>query len=418
MTEGDISKVIIDDSSSASGKKEIPRSCVYISRGKRPEDNIKSVIESFGGINKVVGSTDIVILKPNAQWWNHGTTNTNNIKGFIELVLNLPNFTGEIIIAENHHYKELNSRGWNTEQRNGDYNLNELVQYFNGKGFKNVSKYHWVDAGVNPEPQEGDGGGGNIVDSVSQGDGYIWLRDAIYVSPEGRKCMMTYPVFTSPYSKKKIDLMRGSFENGLYVNNVRLINFSCLNHHSYSFGVTASIKNLMGVVDLTCGFHGAQPKGFFNMHFIGKQSALYRLGNDLRYYGQKIGVGASLGRKVLTQGYWNSQYTGAALGFWLKNVRMPDLNILAAEYVGWGGRGRQGPQQRFHANCVAISTDPVALDYMGAKKILLPATPENESYYRALNDPDKPPFRTFLEECHAQGIGNLSKDRIKVVENT
>ncbi len=59
----------------------------------------------------------------------------------------------------------------------------------------------------------------------------------------------------------------------------------------------------------------------------------------------------------------------------------------------------------------------MALDYIGAKNILLPATPKNEAYYRELNDPDISPLRLFLNECHAQGIGNIDKEKIKVIES-
>lgn len=391
---------------------------VYIARGMSPEENVKRVLELMGGIDTIIGSNDIVILKPNAQWWNQGTTNTNNMKGFIDLVLNIPEFQGEVIIAENHHYKELDSRGWNTNERNGDYNLNELVQYYNDAGHDNVSKYHWVDGGPNPLPQEGDGGNGRVVSSVAEGDGYVWASDKVYESKEGRRCMMTYPVFTSSYSGKKIDICRGSLIDDEYVDNVRLINFSCLNHHGNAFGVTASVKNLMGIPDMTCGFQGTEPEGMFNIHFIGKMSLLYKTGIDLKYYGKKFGFGSGVGRKVMGKGSWHTEYTGGALGYWMKNVRMPDLNILAAEYVGWGGRGRSGPHKRSRANCVATSFDPVALDYIGSKEILLPATPDGETHYKELNSPDNPPFKTFLEECSSQGVGNLNPDQIKVTRLT
>lgn len=29
----------------------------------------------MGGVGKFIGTKDIVILKPNAQWWNQGRTN-------------------------------------------------------------------------------------------------------------------------------------------------------------------------------------------------------------------------------------------------------------------------------------------------------------------------------------------------------
>lgn len=387
---------------------------VYIAKGMTPENNMKKAIELIGGIDKFIDRNDVVILKPNAQWWNQGTTNTNNMKGFIELVLAVPGFAGEIIIAENHHYKKLVSRGWNTEQRNGDYNLVELVEHFQQKGYDNVTKYHWVDGGPNPQPQEGNGGYGKRVSTPEDGDGYVWLKDTVYVSRENRRCIMTYPIFTSGYSGVKIDLMKGSYCDGRYVDNVKLINFSCLNHHGHSFGVTASIKNLMGIPDMTCGYQGPEPEGYYNIHFIGSMSRMYRAGTDMRYYGKKYGFGSSIGKAMQESGVWRTEFTGGALGHWMKTVKMPELNILAAEYVGWGGRGRSGPVKRHHANCVAISTDPVALDFIGAEKILLPSTPVDQEYYRQRNSPTNMPFNKFLKECNRQGIGNIDSDNIIV----
>lgn len=294
---------------------------VYIAKGLTPENNMKKAIELIGGVEKFIDRDDVVILKPNAQWWNQGTTNTNNMKGFIELVLAIPGFSGEIIIAENHHYKKLESRGWTTNSRNGDFNLVELVYYFQKLGHTNVTKYHWVDGGPNPQPQEGNGGYGEVVNNVTEGDGYVWMEGAVYVSPENRKCMMTYPVFTSPYSGKKIDLRRGVYQDGEYIDNVKLINFSCLNHHSRAFGVTASIKNLMGIPDMTCGYQGPEPEGFYNIHFIGTMSSIYQAGLDMKYYGRKYGFGDAIGRKLLRIGQWHTEYTGGALGYWMKSIR-------------------------------------------------------------------------------------------------
>ena len=105
----------------------------------------------MGGIESIISKDDIVILKPNAQWWNQGMTNTDAMKAFIEEILRIPGFQGEIIVAENHHFLHwlygANIRGWTTNARNGSFNLNELVNFFRNKGYKNVTKYHWIDAG-------------------------------------------------------------------------------------------------------------------------------------------------------------------------------------------------------------------------------------------------------------------------------
>ena len=132
----------------------VHQSTIYEVRNGTPEQNIEKVIEMMGGITRFIGEDDIIVLKPNAQWWNQGMTNTNAMKGFIELVLNIPRFRGEIIIAENHHFISIlnsNNRGWTTKFRNGDFNFNELVEYFQYKGYRNITKYHWINAGLNFE---------------------------------------------------------------------------------------------------------------------------------------------------------------------------------------------------------------------------------------------------------------------------
>ena len=71
--------------------------------------------------------------------------------------------------------------------------------------------------------------------------------------------------------------------------------------------------------------------------------------------------------------YRNFHHTGGVLGFFMAHVRMPDLHIIAADLVGWGDRRRLDLACRPRA--VLASTDPVALDYIAAKEILLPGTP-------------------------------------------
>lgn len=386
---------------------------VYLSCGGNPEQNIKKSVFLYGGIDKIVNTDDIVIIKPNAQWWHQGTSNTNMLKGLIEEILGIPNFSGEIIIAENHHYKIKNSRGWTTKKKNGEFNLNQLVEYFHQLGDFNVTKYHWVDAGPNPNPQEGDASGINVVKPFDGKDGYVWLNDVVYKSKEDRQCIMTYPIFTSSYSGKQIDLMNGVISGDNFINKVKLINFSCLNHHSSSWGLTGSIKNLMGIVDMTCGYHGTEPEGYYNTHFIGNKSKIYDFGTSVWWHFQSKGLSGKLGTIIQRMGSFNTQYTGGALGYWMRKVRMPDINIIAAEYVGWGGRINL--EKRKHVKTVALSKDPVALDKICAEKILLRATPKSEKQLRNLNDPNKRPFKKFLQECYEQGIGNIEKNKIKII---
>ncbi len=46
------------------------KSYVYMAKNGSPEENTRKVIEMMGGIEKFIEPTDIVLLKPNAQWWN------------------------------------------------------------------------------------------------------------------------------------------------------------------------------------------------------------------------------------------------------------------------------------------------------------------------------------------------------------
>ncbi|RJQ17676.1 MAG: DUF362 domain-containing protein [Nitrospiraceae bacterium] len=379
------------------------KSYVYLAKGASSEDNMRKVVEMMGGINKFVGADDIVLLKPNAQWWNQGTTNTNAMKAFIEMVLASPNFKGEIIIAENHHFPEDNSRGWTTDKRNGDHNLNELVEHFQKSGRPNVTKYHWHDGGGSVPGMWGGAEKGGLVKGPGNGDGYVWRDDLVFTAPGGKKAMMSYPVFTSEYSGITIDFCKGPWKNGMYLDRkLKFVNFAGLNHHS-STGVTASIKNYLGICDMTCGHRGRQPEGFYNLHFIGESNLHWRI------------------KEVLGKFGWKEYLTaiGGAVGYFMKNVRMADLNIITAEWTGYGSR--TDTNLREHTRAVLASADPVALDYAAAKDILMPATVKNSksSSLRLENDPepDDSPFRKFLSGCHDMGIGNLREDRIVRVKD-
>ena len=387
----------------ALGVDEDGQSKVFLSRNGSAEENTRKVIESLGGIEALIKPTDIVILKPNGQWWNQGMTNTSSMKAFIELVLGMKNFAGEVIIAENHHFPEVNSRGWTTEHRNGEYNLNELVHYFQSQGFENVTKYHWYDGGPSMPGMWGGAADAGLVNGPEDGDGYHWEKESVYTAPNGRKALMNYPIFTSAHSNIIIDFKNGPWKDGKYLNrNIRFINFSALNSHGSDTGITASIKNYLGVCDMTCGFRGTTPEGYYNFHHIGLSNIHWRLKDLL----QKIG--------------WEEHYAaiGGCVGHFMRHVRMADLNIVTAEWAGYGSR--TDTQLRAHTKTILASTDPVALDYIAAKQVLLPATKkysQNKQLER-YHDPDNSdsPFYDFLLACHEKGIGNLKEENIDLDE--
>jgi len=385
---------------------------VFFVKGGSPGENIIKLFDMIGGPGSIFGQNDIVVLKPNAQWRNQGMTNTDAMRSFIEILLAMPDFEGEVIIAENHQYKELNSRGWSTTQRNGSYNYNELIKYFNDRGYSNVTKYHWQCAGDNPVPLEANGCCGKRVSGPEEGDGYVWRDDIVYTAPNGNKCWMTYPIFTSQYSGITIDLKNGAWKDGQYLSDkpIKFINFSALNHHGPSAGVTASVKNLMGVVDMTCGFHAPAPAGTFNVHFVGVKKYIR--------YAERLHWRLSFLQKFIKRkaSMKEFHYAGGALGYFMKHIRMPDLNIITAEWVGWGDRIDISRSSR--PRSILASRDPVALDYVAAAEVLYPSTPPEEKKYRKLNDPfiKEGPFYKFLNECQRQGVGNIEKDKIRITK--
>lgn len=383
--------------------KSIRASHIYEAKNGTPEQNMAKVLEMLGGIEKIVGKNDIVIIKPNGQQISHNMTNTNTIKEFIDQVLNIRDFRGEVIIAENHHYHPDNRAGWTTINRNGDYNLNELVTYYGDKGIANVTKYHWRDADSWNSLTLHDTRGGRIVSGPDEGDGYVWTNEEY--SYKGRKTKMTYPIFTSNFSGVTIDFRNGAWKNGEYTGQcVKFINISSLRHHSNA-GVTAAVKNYLGVVDLTCGYKGKKPSGYYNFHYIAVDwPSIGILRRGLKSF---ITSGFARKQKITrkTADFVGPQNgaIGGAVGHFMKSIRMADLNIIAAEYAGHEGR-KKAPA---HTKTVLASTDPVALDYYAGKYVLYPLDGSKAKY----NNPDNPrcTFHKYLKVCHAQGIGTLDE---------
>nr|MBN2276793.1 DUF362 domain-containing protein [candidate division Zixibacteria bacterium] len=403
---------------SKKAEKKFPveeRAKIWKAAGNNPEEITRRMIDSLGGIETLVDKDDIIVLKVNSQWWNQGMTNTDVLKAFIDNILASGNFTGEIIIADNHQAKNINSRGWTTAERNGRFNYNELVEYFNGRGFSNVTKYHWNPASANPTPLQLDGFGDAVRSHPSEGDGYIWPKDLYYECPYGHRSMLAYPVFTSAYSGTTVDLKNGAFREGEYTGQpVKFFNFSALNHHSRYAGVTASIKNYMGVVDMSCGYPAPYPEGTFNTHHIGA-SDLFRL---LARHQKSLHNTPFYWDILLHPSVFRFRYTGGVLGAFMKKIRPADMHFITAVTVGWGSRTDVSMAAR--ANTLLASKDPVALDYWAAYNILLKAALDAEApeYFTRLIDPSikSGPLFNFLEECRRELGGTTNPDLMELTE--
>jgi len=118
---------------------------IFMARDNGPAQNMENVISQMGGISTIVQSNDIVVIKTNAQWWNQGSPNLAAMKKFIELILNIPGFTGEVIICDNNHRADPFTKGaWGeTFEINSDVpgvnNLVALVNLFHTLGHANVT---------------------------------------------------------------------------------------------------------------------------------------------------------------------------------------------------------------------------------------------------------------------------------------
>ena len=107
---------------------------VYRALNGGPADNLRKVIDLIGGIEVIIGVDDVVVIKPNVQWWNQGAPNLLALKTFVDLIMDRPGgFNGEVVIAENCHRGsspwDSTSSGWaHPFTRNSDLeNVNNFV---------------------------------------------------------------------------------------------------------------------------------------------------------------------------------------------------------------------------------------------------------------------------------------------------
>ncbi len=379
-----------------SGKSSIVQndvSHIFLARDNGPAQNMENVISSMGGITAIIQKNDIVVIKTNAQWWNQGSPNLAAMKKFIELILNISDFAGEVIICDNNHRSYPLTRGaWGeTFEINSDVpgvdNLVDLVNLFHAQGYTNVTGYCWNDV---------KNYSGTRVNGPEDGDGYVYLTNVIYdngaAGSNHRQTIMSYPVFTSSFSGITIDLKNGAWKNGQYTGQpVKFIVFSALCYHSVYAGVTSAIKNHFGIVDLSGGSNPATDgiivDDFYNFH-----SFSYNKDDP----GPAPGV------------------MGGAVGTFLQQVRCADLFVTTAEWVGWADRKEVSAAER--TGVILASADPVALDYYASKYILYPAACENNENIASFMDPDRVdlPLRQYLNTCYSLGIGNLAEDKMIV----
>ena len=347
----------------------------------------------MGGVEKVIGSDDVVVIKPNVQWWNQGPPNLAALKAFVDLIMGRPGgFKGEVVLAENCHCGAApwQRGGWaRAFERNSDLpqlrHMNDLADHLRKKYGTQFSVCHWIDVDA----------GGRRVFGPSEGNGYVYCSGSGGVpllccdngakGDDFRATIMTYPIFTTDRGTV-VDLKNGVWERGTYTGQpLRFINFAALNHHSTYSGATSAIKNYLGVADLSGGpdpnTGGRVTKHYYNFH-------------SFPFY--KWAPGRQPGM------------LGAEVATFLETVRRADLNITTAEWVGLSSR--VDPPVA-HTRAVLACTDPVALDYHATEYILFPNS------RLAIHDPDDSysPVHEYLVKCSALGGGVLDEAQVRVM---
>ena len=359
-----------------------------------PSDNLGKTIELMGGIEKLIGADDIVVIKPNVQWWNQGAPNILALKTFVDLIMDRPGgFTGEVIVAENCHRGstpwQSEASGWKPAfERNSDLpgirNYNELAADLKRRHAERYSTCHWINVK----------NGGKRIFSPADGTGYVYcdgsggvptLAFANGASGEKRReTIMTYPVFRTDRGTI-VDLKKGVWAKGVYTGQpLKFVNFAALNHHSNYCGMTSIIKNYLGVSDLSGGpdpFNdGKLTDAYYNFHSFPF---------DKWAPGPRPGM------------------IGAEIGVYLNAVRKADLNIVTAEWVGLASR-TDLPAARTRA--VLACTDPVALDFHSAKYVLYP---NSGVRFHNPDDPESPTHQ-YLKACAEHGGGIFDESKVAV----
>jgi len=306
-------------------------------------------VTPLSGPDGIIDTNDVVVVKINYQWSGCGGTNTDLLRGLIRAVVDHPDgFTGEIVVGENTQSASSDSfdRGGSNAQ---DRSLSPMrvVVGFQDQGHRvEISDWRrFRSFQVTPDLSCDVGGGGYVV------------------MPSGSAGKVSYPRFKTS-NGTCISLRNGVWDSGTGSfdrSRLKIINLPVLKPHGYVYGVTAAVKNYMGVVtnELNTGSHSA--------------------------------------------------VRGGLMGAVMAETGPPDLNIL--DCIRVDGYPQSGPEVSWtyasRLDQLVASTDPVALDIWATKNILIPEFLANgfePPWPNPSADPDDPngTFRNYLDNSMDQ----------------
>jgi hypothetical protein len=395
------------------------RARLAVGREGTPAQNVDRVLQKLGGIERFVGASDLVLIKVSAQWWNQGMTNVAAVKRTIEQVLARPGFTGEVVVFENVHFRLPDgsglARAWvRPSERNVDVSgwvkLGDLVSHFAGApvgfvglvdaGKSALAGDAWHDPAHDLGIYGGDGRG--PIGAGEDRDGYQWDFGEVFELKrslvDAARTPLTWPVLVAPTSGLVIDLRRGLFrrEGGARVpvtdRKLTWINMTTANEHAAS-GFTGAVKSPMGLVDMSAGFMGTDPRGrdYQSVHYFGFPGASWRLAGPLAHFARE--------------------------------VRAPDLYLTVAEWVGatpagpWNDEAedpRLSERAAFRSRAVVAGTDPVAIDTWCIRNLLMPLEGGRRERYD-LDDERSTAVKFLRYYRQVAGAGTMDERLIEVV---
>ena len=175
---------------------------VYRALNGSPADNLEMTLSLLGGVEALIGEDDLVILKPNLQWFNQGAPNIAAMDRLVALIMTRKSgFRGEVVIAENTHRGQ---RPWEKSawavpfKRNSDLpgidHYGDLVRSLKQRYGDSFSVCHLIDISS----------GGQRVFSPADGPGYV-VCDGTHGVPRllftnglsgsrGRRVVLSYPI--------------------------------------------------------------------------------------------------------------------------------------------------------------------------------------------------------------------------------
>jgi hypothetical protein len=293
----------------------------------------------WAGPEGLFSADDVIIIKINYQWTGRGGTNVLLLSGLIRCLLDHPDgFTGEIVVCENGQF--VSTAGFDRSySNNGPFSPHRVVIGYQDQGFQ-VSDYEWTSIRGNRayEYSEGD-----------QEDGYV-------LSTRIAGGVISYPKFTTELGTR-ISARYGIWSPDAQSydrDRLKVINLPVLKSHHRVYGVTACVKNYMGLVTDSLGT---------NSH---------------------DGIASGL------------------LGAVMAEIGPPTLNILDCLYVKGDPYGGPDVYSAPFLGQLVASTDPVAADIWATTNILIPAFLDNGfsppwPFPRATPDDPDSKFRRYLD---------------------